>query len=173
MRKILFKAKRIDYEKLPKKYWWEYGVPIKHSDGSYQMLSGYSDARCLITIIPETICEFTGLYDNTKWEELSKEEQNIFLSKWNYEKDRKNIKYDWIAKPIFERDIINISYKNLDDSICEIKFINGKFVGINMEDDMEENITFRNCNKVIGNIFDDINEINKILLTRRNKYEQK
>lgn len=57
---------------------------------------------------PETVCQFTGVYDNTRWEELSENEKNDFLSGWNFEKDRRNIKEDWNSRKIFENDIIEV-----------------------------------------------------------------
>lgn len=43
--------------------------------------------------------QFTGLYDATKWEELTDAEQEQWLK--HHSKD------DWKGKPIFEGDIIS------------------------------------------------------------------
>ena len=61
-----------------------------------------------VLVDPETVCQFTGVYDNTQWEELSEHEQNDFLSGWNFEKDRRNTKEDWNGRKIFENDIIEV-----------------------------------------------------------------
>lgn len=42
---------------------WVEGVPVQHSDGDWQIQGGYSDAGWQVTVIPETICEYTGLTD--------------------------------------------------------------------------------------------------------------
>lgn len=42
---------------------WVEGVPVQHSDGDWQIQGGYSDAGWRVTVIPETICECTGLTD--------------------------------------------------------------------------------------------------------------
>lgn len=57
-------------------------------------------------IDPETICLFTGKYDCTLWEELSLEEQTMFLGEWNTEHNRHNEFYDWRGKRIFDNDIL-------------------------------------------------------------------
>lgn len=49
-------------------------------------------------VIPETIGQYTGLNDNTKWEELTKEEQLEWLKNHSVE--------EWNGKKIFEGDIL-------------------------------------------------------------------
>ena len=51
-----------------------------------------------IEVDPETVGQFTGLYDSTKWEELTKSEQQNWL--------KCHAKEDWKGKPIFEGDIV-------------------------------------------------------------------
>lgn len=55
-REILFKvkAKRLDNGE------WVEGIPIQHSDGDWQIHSGYSNAGYALTVDPETICRCTG-----------------------------------------------------------------------------------------------------------------
>ena len=73
----------------------------------------------IVDVDPSTICQSTGFHDETKWEQLTKDEQQKFLTKWNYEKDRFNQKEDWNGKLIWENDIVEIenfggtSYKYL------------------------------------------------------------
>lgn len=52
----------------------------------------------LIEVYPETVGQFTGLYDATKWEDLSPLEQEIFF------KDL------WEGRQIFEGDILEAHY---------------------------------------------------------------
>jgi len=46
-------------------------------------------------VAPETVGQFTGLYDSTKWDGLTKEEQNKWLSSGKTEKE-------WDGKEIYE-----------------------------------------------------------------------
>ena len=102
LREILFKAKHIHL--LPQN---------EHLDGTW--VEGYlCDENYIYSpklkqeflIDPETVCQYTGLTDNTKWEQLSEREKKKFLSKWNYKKERRNIKEDWNGRKIFEGDIV-------------------------------------------------------------------
>ena len=81
-REILFKAKRKDNgEWVEGQYAYitnpltEDGKPIKHL-----ICNGTNIFNDLID--PDTLCQFTGLHDNTKWEELTKAEKESFLSGW-------------------------------------------------------------------------------------------
>ncbi len=57
MREILFRGKgKYNGE-------WVYGVPVQYSDGDWQIQVGHSNARCCVTVVPETIGQYTGLLD--------------------------------------------------------------------------------------------------------------
>lgn len=81
-REILFKAKRKDDGE-----WVE---------GDFQHTK-YDDVIWIADVRGEkcyrcdsgTLCQYTGLHDKTKWEELTKAEKESFLSGWNYKKGRK------------------------------------------------------------------------------------
>lgn len=123
MREILFKAKRLDNgEWVEGQYVYinnpltENGEPIKHL-----ICNGTNIFNCEID--PNTLCQYTGLNDNTKWEDLTESEKELFLSNWNYQEDRKNKVEDWKGKKIWENDILcghldeeypeNITYKKV------------------------------------------------------------
>lgn len=91
MREILFRGKRVIDEE-----WVESCCPLG------EMHSG----TVTYDFDPKTVCQYTGLTDNTKWEELSDNERKKFLSKWNREENRKNAKSDWNGRKIFEGDIV-------------------------------------------------------------------
>ena len=55
-------------------------------------------------VIPETVGQFTGMYDSTKWEELTSDEQALFL--YPLEGGTRS-KDDWKGKKIFEGDILD------------------------------------------------------------------
>jgi hypothetical protein len=108
-----------------------------------------------ILIDPDTICEYTGINDGTRWEQLSKSEQERFLSGWDLKEDRKNTKEDWNGRKIFEGDIIGIGDE--DDEIFVVKWDTdtARFV---MDADSWI-VDFDSYNgydcEVIGNIFDN------------------
>lgn len=62
-------------------------------------------------IDPETLCQYTGLYDGTKWEQLSDSEQKEFLQGWNIEESRRNRKEDWQGKRLWENDIVTNKWR--------------------------------------------------------------
>lgn len=121
-REILFKAKRKNWRELPKDEWWVEGLPfIQDLDGMEQVCiahhsisaNDYSEIcgenKNWFQIDPETLCQYTGLNDNTKWEQLSDDEKKEFLSKRNYKERRMNRKEDWNGKRIWENDIVQCS----------------------------------------------------------------
>lgn len=86
-RKILFKAKRKDWEDLPKDQWWVEGDLLHTRYDDIVLISNFEDQ--LFRCDGNTVCQFTGLHDNTKWGDLTEAEKESFLSDWNYREDRK------------------------------------------------------------------------------------
>lgn len=112
-REILFKAKRIDNgEWVEGQYVYitnpltEDGKPIKHL-----ICNGTNIFNDLID--PVTLCQYTGLHDNTKWGDLTEAEKESFLSDWNYREDRKNKIEDWSGRKIWENDILVEKHKGI------------------------------------------------------------
>ena len=72
MREILFRAKRIDYDKFPKEEWWIEGNAFVHDDGrTVDISTGTEKFSINKRVIPETLCQYTGLTDkngNRIWE---------------------------------------------------------------------------------------------------------
>ena len=167
MREILFKAKRKDDGE-----WVE---------GDFQHTK-YDDVIWIADVRGEkcyrcdsgTLCQYTGLHDKTKWEELTKAEKESFLSGWNYKKGRKNKVEDWEGKKIWENDILRgyqypyrsdgndnyfaevtwfencpafgiYTFKNPKSNVCGISEGNTEFMESWIPEDWE----------VIGNIFDN------------------
>lgn len=166
-REILFKAKRKDDGE-----WVE---------GDFQHTK-YDDVIWIADVRGEkcyrcdsgTLCQYTGLHDKTKWEELTKAEKESFLSGWNYKKGRKNKVEDWEGKKIWENDILRgyqypyrsdgndnyfaevtwfencpafgiYTFKNPKSNVCGISEGNTEFMENWNSEDWE----------VIGNIFDN------------------
>lgn len=118
----LFRARRLDTHK------WIEGMPFYYSGGQTGIIQqrketklcdkGNKDGYCDLTdlfcpkVDPNTVCEWTGLYDGTAWEALSPDEQKEFLLDHNKE--------EWQGKKIFEGDIV--SFKKALNPHCD-KFI--------------------------------------------------
>lgn len=52
----------------------------------------------MVEVIPETVGQFTGLYDSTKWNSLTEAEQTEWL--------KDHTKSEWKGRKIFEEDIV-------------------------------------------------------------------
>lgn len=117
-REFLFCAKRVDNGE------WVEGFYIRETNRSNQPVTYIYQSKAYGTYIkfkvyPETVCQFTEMYDATIWEELSENEQNKFLSEWNYKENRKNIKEDWKGKRIWENDYV--AFEDCKDEGYEYK----------------------------------------------------
>lgn len=128
MREILFKAKRIDNGE-----WVEGCLVIDHSRSNlfeYRMQPVESGVLYAPPIDPETLCQFTGLYDknsNKIWE------NDICDRKEKYPEVVKMANGDWT---------LDYSYalgRDYGNSYCNLGFY----------------VNERKCVEVIGNIFDN------------------
>ena len=172
-REILFKAKRKNWRELPKEEWWVegsyhhqiyyYGYPC---DDHYIIDRTENRYGEYWEIDPETLCQYTGLNDATRWEQLTDEEQKVFLSKRNYKEDRKNRKEDWNGKRIWENDMLHVIekmgndvYHNgslvsaprwINESDFKVEFTPGNLMNIQRFVNSQR----IEC-KVIGNIFEN------------------
>ena len=87
--------------------------------------------ECNIGIILENkndfeLMQFTGLYDDTKWEDLPQFEQQLFRISLGTEFG--NIaKKEWKGKEIFEGDILKIKPNPEDTEIIDVIFYKGCF----------------------------------------------
>jgi len=80
---------------------WVYGAYCTHGDRGFIVNVGIDNVGPIahvVEICPETVGQFTGLYDATKWEDLSPLEQEIFF------------KDQWCGRQIFEGDIMEAHY---------------------------------------------------------------
>ena len=82
IREILFKAKRKDSNEWVEGYYAKlgYGKNVKHfiiqNVFLQEDISYFED----IEINPSTLSQYTGLNDNTKWDDLTELEKELFLS---------------------------------------------------------------------------------------------
>lgn len=158
-RKILFKAKRIDWKSLPKKEWWVEG-DVQHTISKNIVLIVEAHCDKVYLCDSSTLCQYTNITDKTKWEELSQSEKEKFLSSWNYTEDRQNKIKDWKGRKIWENDICDRKEKypeivtyNKGDWQLDYSYVFKKEIHHSAY-----NLGFyaceRNCVEVIGNIFD-------------------
>ena len=156
-----FRAKKIrDTE-------WAYGYYVVDEEWAkhyiyYDKLVGAFYQLVRNEVEKETVGQSTGLYDNTKWEDLTPKEQEDWLGLYYNQKD------SWKGKEIYEGDILS-SYPEVPNKI--IKF--GDTYGLIQSedgyygwylkyvkpiDDLEAchlNSFITDSNKVIGNIYDN------------------
>lgn len=156
-RQILFKAKRLDNGEWVEGYYLNV-AKINHFictgkiklDGAVKGII----APEMYAIDPNTLCQYTGLNDNTKWEDLTESEKELFLSNWNYQEDRKNKVEDWNGRKIWENDIVRcgtklrVSWNHFKASwvLSKKGWMYNHFFGEAVEPEDVE---------VIGNIFDN------------------
>jgi len=98
MREIKFRGKRKDNGE------WVYGYYVFSENYQKLLKNGAHlifnlDDKTVYQVIPETVGQFTGLYDNTKWEDLLEQEQKEWLK-------NKKKKEDWKGKEIYEGDVV-------------------------------------------------------------------
>lgn len=127
MRDILFKAKRTD------KGEWVEGYLFETEENSYIAYNKQfnddlflSPHNIFIEINRNTVCQYTGLTDNTKWEDLTAEEKQDFYNN-KCSEDGITIKYQnvddvkhlWKGKKIWENDVVK--YDSEDDlKLCSV-----------------------------------------------------
>jgi hypothetical protein len=147
--------------------------------GQQIKFSPYVENECKIVgykIDKNTICQFTGRYDRTKWESLSEQEKQDFYNK-NCSEDGRSIKYQsiddvkhlWKGRKIWENDICNYCEDEIEHTDnCIIRFGDYSFNGdknigfftewLKFNDIFREDIGFwveERELEVIGNIFDN------------------
>ena len=81
---------------------------------------------CYKEIDPATVGQWTGLYDSTKWEDLTPQEQEDFADSFEDERHC-NPQEHWRGRLIFEGDVLQsngmnfnstVKYNNLTGSFC-------------------------------------------------------
>lgn len=94
---------------------------------------------------PETVGQFTGLFDSTKWEDLTPEEQQAFLHQPD---GGENTPEAWPGKRIFEGDIIEWDEKEWGCDHRELVEWNYSLFSLRKND-------WKEFCKIIGNIHDN------------------
>lgn len=81
---------------------WVYGDLVHGCEPQYAYIAERGNkelCRNYIEVIPETVGQFTGLYDSTKWEELTEIEQKQWFNNGK-------TKEEWNGKEIYEGNIV-------------------------------------------------------------------
>ena len=145
MREILFRGKN-EYRG------WIYGDLRNYEKSGAKAIFSH-ELLHRIEVIPETVGQFTGLYDATPWEELTTDEQAMFLYPEN---GGKRSKEDWKGKPIFEGDIMPV-WENGEEYHYKVVY-NGDCFMLSMLDSEQGSYPLsvkHNISEVIGNIHDN------------------
>jgi hypothetical protein len=162
MREILFRGK----PKNLKGYKWVHGQLMHHSEKISKIYSDEIDYPVGVT--PDTVGQFTGLYDSTKWEDLTNAEKLDFYHQHYIGKDGMSVRFQhiddvkflWKGKKIFEGDIVRYEEHSCDSvTLCvdPVKFVNGQYRPrpyVHYCEDEYYTVEYRNF-EVIGNIHDN------------------
>lgn len=124
-----------------------------------------------IPVIPETVGQFTGLYDRTKWEDISEEEKQDFYVR-NCSDDGLTIKYQtqeevkhlWRGREIYEGDIV-LCNRNINDAFDKTTFLISvdeyfRYQGVSKLGN-EISVQEFECAEIIGNIHDNLELLEK------------
>lgn len=99
MRDILFRGKRKDNRE------WVYGYVYRIWERVYILWGMTNDVPNMIEVDPETVGQWTGMYDNTKWEDPTEKEREEFTRNGNFPSE-------WNGKKIFEGDMVKFKRVN-------------------------------------------------------------
>lgn len=174
----IYRAQRKDNKE------WVYGCLILDDCGTFiasrnpvkERVGNETLAIHAVEVIPETVCQFTGLYDSTTWDELPETERTRFLSEWNYKDNRQNLASDWEGRMIWENDIVRnhmgfeqvVVFENGSWWFIQLlDFVYGERQGENFPATEKQRAGFNMpCHlkdKKIGNIFDQKEMLEELL----------
>lgn len=167
MRKILFRAKRKNWRKLPKEEWWVEGYPVKYQPCAskdeyvYGICPTYASALYIIEIDPETLCQFTGFTDKHGqriWENDIVEFEDVGEEGYEYEE---GFDFTNTATVVWHNGRFEMSdFASSNSAVLE-----------EMNNCHEDFIlVFQEC-EVIGNVFDDKHLLNETDYCREQEKE--
>lgn len=107
MREILFKGRRVDTGE-----WIDGDLCRTPEEGCCIVVAGsyeepeHGYKECLterVRVDPEMVCQFTGLYDSTKWQDLTESEREQWTRSGS-------MPSEWNGKRIFEGDVAKLKH---------------------------------------------------------------
>ena len=151
MREILFRGKAANRKK-----GWSYRTKYKNGDWVYGLLTdpmnwaGFAEMTNTsgvqgIEVDSNTVGQFTGFYDSTKWEDLTPEEQEAFLHQPDGWENTPDI---WPGREIFEGDILEWDEREWGSEFREVAEWNYSLLAARKHD-------WHEWCKVVGNIHDN------------------
>ena len=155
----LFKGKRSPIGE------WVYGGLLTWPDGTASICTQKPDdpeEKSMVGVMPDSVGEFTGKYDSTKFEELSVDEQAVFIYPLA---GGKRSRSEWKGSPIFEGDICQFLNDDNETSDYEVFWRQEacqfavRQIGMNdIHFDTLDEFFCARC-KVIGNVYDRLLEV--------------
>ena len=146
---------------------WIYGYPVPtktncYEDGielvcqiDYDELDYYIPSVDSESIKPDTLCELTGAYDGTRWNDLTPSEKLEFCMLIYDDKSLYSNNYDkaekyWNGRPICEYDLVNIEGHSEQFTV---KYNEGSAMFVLVGADVEFDFMFIDpkCCRVVGN----------------------
>lgn len=143
MREILFRAKRKNWQELPKEEWWVEGYPVKYQpcaskeEWIYGIVPTYASALYIIEIDQETICQYICMNDkngNRIWEN-----DIVSINTYSYEEPEE----DYFGKVVYAEGWACWCIQQPDDEKpiplceCEGSYQTDRFVEGNIFDNPE------------------------------------
>jgi hypothetical protein len=139
---------------------WVYGDYIYYQKYNKHIIHYYNRKNDYYTIVnPDTVGQYTGLRDATKWEDLSQQEKDEWL--------KHNKQENWAGKKIYEDDIVSFFHDGYECFTGPVKWQKNLSlwkVGIALKTIDPDDLFIPDIYLVVGNIHDnpELNEkINK------------
>lgn len=161
MREILFRGKREDNGL------WICGSLFTATTNRYIFPLAIASAAHKAQVVPETVGQFTGLYDGAKWEDLTDSEKMAFYKLHYIGKDGMSVRFQyiddvkhlWKGRKIFEGDIVKGLFLFGMEIKAVVVFLDGAFGLQWNRGSVKEFSAFTSiCNvkyEIVGNIHDN------------------
>lgn len=146
---------------------WVYGYPAPtktncYEDGTdlvwqidYDEFDYYIPSVNSEAIKPDTLCEFTGVYDGTKWNELTSSEilefgVLIYGDKALYSNNYDRAEKYWLGRPIYEYDFVTIE-GHMEQFTVRYNMNSAAYVLVGADTEFDFTFIDPKCCRVVGN----------------------